>query len=309
MALQNKLTQFATKGFRAMRLNPDGTIPVATRFLGFANTVDLSSLTLGKGMLTLKIDAGAEETKEVDFSAADDDSAVTVAEAVTALNTAAFAGITWSADSATGRLKGAAASGTYIQVYGAVAPLLDFGQSLTHGGLGLKWVKAFDATKSYTVAKTMLDKEEIDTESADGTINTMVYGARLKGADVEVVLRAEDFDFIEMVEGGEYDRTEDTYDPPGSDQAEHPTFFMEFYGPKYAKGSVKLADLIGYKVLTLRTCQGMSGDDSGTTKAWTEYPFSLNATEYTDEDGNKLPAYQYSNITKAVFEARDVENA
>jgi hypothetical protein len=306
MAMDNKKTQFALSGFRAMRLNPDGTIPTASRFLGFAGTVDVSSLTLSAGSLTIKID-GTVETKTVDFSGAVSSSAVTVAEAVTALTTAAFTGITWSADSATGRLKGVSSSGDYVQVYNAVAPLLDFGQSLSFGGQGLVFIKCFDNSKSYTVAKSLKDKEEIESESADGTLNTMVLGARLKGADISITQRDEDFDLVELIEGGTYDRTNNTYDPLTSDNSEHPTFFMEFYAPKYTSGTKKLPDVSSYRKLLVRSCQGITGDESADTKTWVEYPFSINATEYTDESSVSWPPYQISTMTVAAFEALNVE--
>ena len=95
MAMINGKARFATEGFRVKRLNPDGTVPTASRFLGFLGTVDLTAvLTLDKADMSIKIDNAVADENEVDFTAASDITAVTVAEAVTALTAAAFTGIT-----------------------------------------------------------------------------------------------------------------------------------------------------------------------------------------------------------------------
>src|SRR5678815_4916266 len=115
MGYVNKKARFATEGFRVKRSNPDGTVPTASRFVGFANTTDLSDVlddTLDTADLTIKIDNGTEEKKTVDLSAAVDKAAVTVDEAVTALTAATFTGITWSKETATGRLMGVSANGS-----------------------------------------------------------------------------------------------------------------------------------------------------------------------------------------------------
>jgi len=305
----NRKTRFATEGLRIMRSNPDGTLPVASRFLGFANTADLSAvLTADKGDLTVKID-GTEDTNEVDFTAALDNTAVTVAEAVSALTTAAFTGITWSADAATGRLKGVSASGAYVQVYGEIAAALGFGQGIVHGGEGLKFYKFFnDETISIGLPKNIKDKEEIDLEGAKGTITRMVLGAKLQGLSPVLTLKIKDYDLLELIQGGTYDRSLNTYDPPTSDESEHPVFWLEIFSPIYAAGTNKFEDLTGYEKLLLRSCIGMEGDVPIEAKAWATYAFNLQATEYYDALGNKLPAYQEATLTAAAFAALDVEN-
>ena len=90
MAYVNQKARFATEGFRVKRSNPDGTVPTASRFVGFANTADLSAVldeTLFTADLTIKIDNGTAQTETVDLSDAVDKTAVTVAEAFAALNT------------------------------------------------------------------------------------------------------------------------------------------------------------------------------------------------------------------------------
>lgn len=311
MAFINLLTRFATTGFRAMRHNPDGTIPTAARFLGFSGTVDVSGIidVSNEADLTLKLDDGTEETKTVDFSGVSDDTAVTVAEAVSALTTAAFTGVTWTADTATGRLKGAFASGAYVQVYGDLAPYLDFGQALTHGGLGLVFVKAFnDLTKSIGLPKNIKAKEEIDMEGALGTITRMVIAAKLQGISPVFATKNKDYDLLELIQGGTYDRTNGTYDPPLSTRTQSPTFFVEIYSPMYAQGVKKLEDEAAYEKLVLRSCVGMEGDTPAEAKAWANYTYNVESTEYTNESGVTLSAYQEAQLTLSAFEALDVVN-
>jgi hypothetical protein len=108
MVVINRKERFACEGIRFQRHNPDGTIATPQRFLGFANTADLSKvLTNGKAGITMKADHKQAETKTVDFSAVNDASAVTVQEAVTALNAAGFTNAEFAVDEKTGRIKGA----------------------------------------------------------------------------------------------------------------------------------------------------------------------------------------------------------
>lgn len=112
MGVLNNKTRFATEGIRFQRHNPDGTIPTPQRFLGFANTVNLTKvLNNGKAPMTIKIDANPAETKIVDFSGAARFDRVSVTEAVEALNKAEFTDITFCQDLRTSMLKGAYASG------------------------------------------------------------------------------------------------------------------------------------------------------------------------------------------------------
>lgn len=309
MALQTKKTPFGIEGFRAMRNNPDGTNPTASRFIGFTNTVDLSDIGTDLiGTLTLKIDGGAAESKSVDFSGASDITAVTVAEAVSALTTAAFTNITWSNDATTSRLKGVASSGTYIQVYGELAPLLDFGQGVLHGGQGLVFVKAFDNTASIGLPKNIKAREEIELESGDGTLSTMIIEAINKGLNPAIVINDDDYDLKELIQGGTYDRTANTYDPKTTDTTSSPIFWLDVYAPIYAKGTKHREDLAGYKRTIIRSVTGVEGDVTHETKAWATTSYNLSAVEYYDENGTKYASYQEQTPTVAQFTALDPEN-
>jgi hypothetical protein len=312
----NRKERFATEGLRFQRHNPDGSIPTPQRFLGFANTVNLSKIvnSSGKADLTIKIDDGATETKYVDFSDAENLTEVTVAEAVSALNSADFTGIIFSADTNTTRLKGSVtgtdgAGKKIIQVVGKLAAGLDFGQSLRHGGNGLEIISFFDdETISIGLPKDIKDKEEIDIEGAKGTITRMIIGAMLQGMSPVVTLKVKDYNLLELVQGGIFDREKFTYDPPLSHESDHPTFWAEVFSPIYSEGSNKLSDMSGYERIFLRTMIGTEGDIPIEAKAWAQYAFNLSATEYTDENGERFPAWQEQVITIEQFDALRLKN-
>ena len=307
MSVINKKSRFATEGIRFQRHNGDGTIPTAKRFLGFANTVDLSKvLVSGDADLTIKIDHLPEQTETVTFSG--DPSAVTVAQAITALTAAGFTGITWTADAKTTRLKGASATGEKIQIIGPLAAALDFGQCVKHGGNGLEIISFFDdETISIGLPKDIKDKEEIDIEGAKGTITRMIIGAMLTGLSPVVTSKVKDYYLLEMIQGGRLDRTAGTYDPPLSKESEHPTFYAEIFSAIYSSGSNKLSDVAGYEKLLLRSMVGIEADVPIEAKAWAQYAFNLTATEYTNEDDESFPAYQEGTLTLEQFEALKVK--
>jgi len=308
----NRTGRFATEGVRFQRLNGDGTIPRADRFLGFAGTVDLSGvLENDKATLAIKIDSEPARIAEIDFSDVADETKVTVEESITALTDSSLTGLAWSKDTKTTRLKGAAtASGAkVIQIYGDLAAALDFGQSLKHGGEGLKVISFFDdETISIGLPKDIIDKEEIDIEGAKGTINRMVIGARTQGLSPVVALKEKDYNLLELIQGGKLDRKAGTYDPPLSGESDHPSFYAEIFSPIYSAGTSKLSDVTGYEKLLLRSMQGIEGEVPIETKAWAQYAYNLTATEYTDENGKKYPAWQEQTITLEEFDAMKVKD-
>jgi len=308
----NQKSRFATEGFRVKRSNPDGTIPTASRFLGFMGTADLSAVldpTDDDADLSVKIDDGAKDVNAVDFTAALDKTAVTVAEAVTALTTAGFTGITWSLDTATGRLKGSAASGAEIEVTGPLAAALGFGQGIEHGGNGLEFIRCFnDRTISIGMTKNKKDKEEIDQEGAKGTPTRMVIGAKLLGQTLAIAMKDKDYELLEVIQGGTFDRVTGQYDPPLSSRQEAPMFFIDVFSPVYSEGENKIESMSGYEHLRFRSCIGMEGDVPVEAKAWANYAFDVEAGEYTTESGTKLPAWSEKTLTVAAFEALNVES-
>lgn len=310
MAYVNKKARFATEGFRVKRSNPDGTVPTATRFVGFANTVDLSAVlddSLYTADLTIKIDNGTAEKKTVNLSAAVDKTAVTVDEVVTAL-TAAFTGITWSKEEGTGRLKGTHATGTEIAVTGPLAAALDFGQGIAHGGNGLEFIKGFDdRTMSIGMTKNKKDKEEIDQEGAKGGITRMLISAKLLGQTLAIAMKDKDYELLELIQGGTFNRTTGRYTPPPSTRLESPLFFIDVFSPIYGEGENKMENMSGYEQIRFLSCTGMEGDVPVEAKAWANYSYDVEAREYTNENGDKEPAWWEQSMTVETFEGMHVE--
>lgn len=306
MAYISKLSRVATDGFRVQRNNPDGTRPTATRFLGFTGTADLTAvLTTLKADLIIKVD-GISQTKEITFLT----TSVTVAAAVTALNTKFTAPvITFSLDTATQRLKGVSASGTYVQVTGPLAAALDFGQGIAEGGNGLEILKVFDdRVASCSLAKSIVAAQEINQEGAKGTIDTVNIGQKLKGISPVIAINDEDYALLELIEGGTFDRTNSTYAPPLSDKQTEPTFWLEFFSPEVRKGSVKFTDKPCEEMMLFGSCIGAEGDVGIEAKAYAKYTFNIISTGYTDGAGVKQPAYFKTQLPLATFLTMDVEN-
>jgi hypothetical protein len=411
MAVINRKERFATEGIRFQRHNPDSTIPTASRFLGFANTVDLSEF-MPDADLTIKIDNEPAETKNISLSAVKNPHKVTVREMADALNAASFENIAFTIDEFTGRLKGSSGSfalltvelendtasaatipgGEYmltagvtpfycyldsdipvlagatasmvftasvvgavsglpavsdivdvelftpaldnsifdgvftdvtdgvdplpdthttmhkIQVVGEFAAALDFGQGIKHGGNGLEIISFFDdETISIGLPKDIKDKEEIDVEGAQGTITRMVIGAMLQGLSPVVTFKEKDYFALELIQGGKLDRQSGTYDPPLSNESEHPSFYADIFSAVYSKGSNKKSDVSGYEHLLLRSMIGSEGDVPIEAKAWATYAFNLVATEYTNENGRHFPAWQERSMSREEFDVLKVK--
>ena len=406
MGVLNNKTRFATEGIRFQRHNPDGTIPTPQRFLGFANTVNLTkALNNGKAPMTIKIDANPAQTKIVDFSGVARLDRVSVTEAVEALNNAGFNGITFSEDLRTSMLKGSYASGgtpaklsvrlsnnepvtaaidagvyglffggvsyhvsipagialdedenttliftassvgkqedlpkvndpvditaitpamplltgvftnvaqgenatsiaNKIQVVSKLAGALNFGQSARFGGYGLEIISFFDdETISIGMPKDIKEKEEIDLEGAKGTITRMIIGAMFQGLSPVVTLKEKNYHLLELIQGGRLDREQGTYNPPLSNESDQPTFYAEMFSPLYSKGTRKMSDVSGYEHILIRSMSGIEGDVPVDVKGWATYAFNLTATEYTDEDSNRFPAWQEQTLSLAQFDA------
>ena len=311
VAISNRKTRFATMGARFQRHNSDGTIAVPGRFVGFANTADLSKvLNNRKGAITIRVNAEPAATREIDFSDVNDLTNVTVAEAVAALNDADFPDIVFSIDPFTGRLRGTAANAEsfpigkipghsgVIQVLSPLAAALDFGQGIKHGGNGLEWISFFDdGMISIGLPKDIKDREEIDQEGAMGTLTRIVINEMLLGISPTFTLKEKDYFLLELIQGGRLDRETGTYNPPLSRESERPTFCAEIFSPLYTRGTRKLADMSAYERIFLRSMTGIEGDVPIEQKSLTHYIFNTVATEYIDEAGKEFPAWEEQTIS------------
>ena len=306
MAYIPKLSRVATDGFRMGRNNPDGTKPTALRFLGFTGTADLSAvLTLLAADLTIKID-GVSQTETVTFLS----TSVTVAQAVTAL-TGVFTtpAITFSLDTDTQRLKGSCATGAYVQVTGELASALDFGQGIEFPCNGAEIIKVFDdRVASITLPKDIKAPEKIEQEGSKGTVDSVQLNQKLLGINPVMNINDDNYDLLEVIEGGTFDRTAITYTPPLSDQQTSPSFWIEIFSPLVRKGAQKFSDSPCEEMLSIPSCMGAEGDVGIEAKSYAKYVFNVFGTGYTDESSVKHPPYFKKQLTKAAFLALDVEN-
>lgn len=315
MALINKKVSFSVEGLILIRSNPDGTPVSIDRILGFANTVDLSVYSLTAD-LTVKIDSGAEDTQTIDWTAAVDPTAVTVAEFVTAFNAAGFTDVTASQDSITGRLLIAytgSGSPNFLQLYDSTdigfAADLDIGQGRKYGGSGAKYIIAFDNTVGVGLPLNVKDKEEIETEAGDGTYTSIIIEALTKGLNPVITFNDDDFRIKQLVQGGTYDDIDNSYEDPITEQTNKPIFTMEVYHDIYNKGSGQpREDNAGVKRIILYSCTGNEADIELGTKTIPNYAFNLTSGEWQDETGAKRPFRRQQNLSIEDFEALDVYN-
>ena len=317
----NRKSNFGVEGFRLQRNNPDGTIPTYSNMLGCVDGLDVSGLA-GTETITYKANSDAEVTEAIDLTggAYADSSNATVAEIFAELNVQIALGslnLTASADVGTGRLKLAATAGTpnKLQIYGTLISFLGFGKEasdsndIVETGIGLRIVNGFDTTKSIGLPKNLKDKEEIENESGDGTLTSVITNAIVKGLTPVLTCAKNDLELKWLIMGGVYDPTANTFEPPTiEEQTTKPTFNMEVFSPEYDQGSNLRTGIAGWEQVTVRNCTGYEGDGTKETKAFTDLIFNLDAAEYTNSSGVKSAAYTEKILTVAEYTALDVEN-
>ncbi|NIU83401.1 MAG: hypothetical protein GWN64_07960 [Candidatus Thorarchaeota archaeon] len=319
----NRKENFGVEGFRIQRNNPDGTIPTYDRMLGLGGTIDVSGLTgAATENVVIKEDNGSVDDQVIDISGGTfaDPTNATVDELVTALNAAnALLGTpqNWTAskDSATNRLMFALTSGTAtkVQLYGGLISFLGFGAysgaAPTFTRIGLKIVQGFDTAKAIALPKNIKDKEEVENETGDGSLTSVIVNAIVKGITPALTCAKNDYELKQMVMGGVYDSANNEYEPPTIDEQEQKSaFHIEIFSPAYDQGSNLKTNIAGWEQLLIRTVTGYEGDIAKEVKTFSDIILNLDATEYTDENGDKLAAYQEKMLTLAEYEALDVLN-
>lgn len=317
----NRKENFGVEGFRIQRNNPDGTIPTPIRMVGTEGGIDVNALA-GTETIILKQDNADAESEVIDITGGTyaDDTNATVAELVTALNTAIALGgplnITAEADSTTGRLSfKLTIPGTVskVQLYGTLISYLGLGAASGEDniltGIGLKIVKGFDTTKTIALPKNVKDKEEVENESGDGSLTSVIVNAIVKGVTPAITCAKNDYELKQMIMDGIYDSSADTYEPPTiANQAVQPTFNIEIFTPAYDEGSNLKTNIAGWEQLLLRNVTGVEGDITKEVKTFGDLIFNLDAAEYTDESSVKFAAYTEEMLTLAEYATLDVDN-
>lgn len=312
----NKKTAFSLEGFLLARNNPDNTPISPTRIIGFYNTVDLSGYSGNSAYLGVKINHNTEQYLVVDWSAAVDNTAVTVQEMVNAINAAGFTDITAAVDTATSRLRiYYSGSGTcnFLQVFSVdvdptFASDLDFGQGQTFGGEGAIYYEAFDNARTFNLPKNIRDVEQIENEAGDGTYIEVLVQAIIKGYNPVMTFKDNDYEIKHLIQGGTWIPATSIYRPPLTSQTLKPTFSLIFFAPIYDKGTHNSEDMAGYLRKDIYNITGYEADDTHETKALQEMSYNCRATEYKDENDVTVEFYQDQMLTVDQFNSLNVKS-
>jgi len=245
--------------------------------------------------LSIKIDNGAVETKNVDVSGAVSVSAVTATELATAIDTASFTNIDADVDVRGYLYIEYTPSGTsittekYLQVYGICAKVAGFGQ-----GLGSKFV-VLDTMQTVQITPTYKDSETIGQTDLNGKDEELLTDQYRKGFTGTISDVARDPEARQIIEGGTYDEDYDTYTPPNS-SSEVVYFAFEVARKIYRKGTNKEGDNIGWLLQRYYTAMGKYGDDAG-DRNFQIHGFPIIGTEYTDPVSEET----YSDMMEQTF--------
>ena len=292
---------------RLIPLNDDMSLPVGTtvaggsgagKVVGGAGPFDFSGVDSdGAVPLYLKIDGGSLESLTVDVSAAVDVSAVTVDELETAL-TSISANWTFAKSVTTGRLEGTPSSGDYFQAYGEFAEVAKFGQ-----GKGLKIIKS-NTAKSFNTTPTQKDDATQTTTDANGKDTEVIRSGYRKGFTGTIVDSARDPELMAF-EGGSYDSVAGAYERPNINSSKI-YFMIEAFQAKYAEGSNKEPDMVGYLKKTYRSCVMTVGEEPQ-GDAFTDQTYAIVGTTYKDPSAVIWPDTLDEDLSITAFETLAVD--
>lgn len=295
--------QFGCDRVRAIPLNDDKTIPSPTRIIGGVGPFDFSTAAVPTAVvLKWKIDNGTEQTDTVDITTASDIYNVTVDELVTAITTAAPTGLTASKESVTNRIKLVMTTPgvtVWFQVYSELAEIVSFGQ-----GLGVKFIKS-STIKTLQLTKTLKEDQTFTTTPADGVDIDVIIEGYQKGFTGVVTDAAEDFEMMELMEGGTIDATTGAYEDPNVNTVAR-YFYLEAYGRTYGEGTNKEDDLTGKQQIILRTCKASMGDET-LQAGFRDKIYNITGTDYVDENDVRYSSIQRKNLTIEAYDALHID--
>lgn len=276
-------------------LNDDLTQPKKENIIGGVGPFNFSGVAAPATVPFIsKIDSGAAETVQVDISGASNQAAVTVAELFAAINLASPTDIIASAEAVTGRLKLVFSSGSVVQVYGEAATLGLIGQ-----GKGVRIVYS-DTMQSISDTPNLKDEETFTTTDANGIDTEIISDGYRKGTGGVLTDTAMDYLLRAIVEGGVYDETALAYTVPTS-LNDKIYFRIEMYSGRYAVGTNKVGDLVGYVKTEIFSCKGSFGDR---TKERGFVNAVYNYTATSDRSGGSItPDSKETQLTVAQYEA------
>ncbi|GBR73163.1 hypothetical protein NO1_0593 [Candidatus Termititenax aidoneus] len=309
----NKMAQFATSGFIAARKNPDGTALSAQRVLGFVRPINLTLIRNGvsllnpekKAKMAVKIDSGAWEIKELDFSSVSDLTAVTPAEFVSVITTTAFTGITASVvpntdARAAGRLllQATDSDAKFLQVFGYIAGAANFGSCGAFQGMGAWWRDYFTADDTITIQRSdqRTDNTNVDQTGSHNTLTRIQIKGQRTGATLTINTKPYDIIFKQMVDGGTLviDSTgvkPNSYSAPLSGDSEvlgAPNLTVWKIDPMYKANAISNeGQEVAAKAEVYYDCAANTTDEAGGAMTISSFNYTMTAGEYTDENDVK----------------------
>lgn len=243
-------------------LNDDLTRPEAAGVFGGVGPFDFTAFSSDytKVPMTLKAGAAAATPIEIDLTAALNKAAVTVAELVTAITDAlADASITtwtFSKDSTTNRLKAVCSvANAYVQVYGAGARVMRFGQ-----GKGVKAIKS-NTLQTLSNSPTLKEDTTHTITDANDKDTEIIKEGYTKGWTGSIVDTAEDFEIMELVEGGVLSADGKTYSAPIS-TTKKVMFEIETWNPLYKAGTNAEDQIAAWEHKKYRAIKGALGENT-----------------------------------------------
>lgn len=295
---------FGLVATRILPLTDDLKIPVPTRLVGGPGTFDFSGVAdPSAAILYVKEDTDATVTVLVDVSGAVDTAAVTATELAAAIDAAMTVAVLEydCAVNSDGRVQithSGSVAPDYTQLAGEVCRIARFGQ-----GYDLTFLVS-DTFRTMNLSPTMREQQTFSTIDANGIETEVITDGYRKGLTGTLTDTADRLDLKALVEGGTLNATTEEYEAPTS-ESQKPYFLIESFYAKYAQGTNKRRDLIGYAQETIRTCNGMVGDVTR-EEGFADGNYTITATSYRDEDGNLNGDIITTPLTTAEYQLLDV---
>jgi hypothetical protein len=286
--------------------NPDGSIalpyPGKAKVISFSGLgpFDFSGASVPAAVpLTIKIN-NTEETKTIDISLVGDQAAVTVAELMAAITTAAFTGVTAIVDGrGYGAIENAAgdAEVDYLQVYNEAALLSEFGN-----GYGSKFI-TLDTQQTMSLAPVNVDDENIEVIDSNGKKTAIITPGYREGVTASLIDTAVDNELKALLTGGSYDPVSKVFLAPLPDDF-RTLMSIEVTNKMYLKDTNQADDYIGVK-LTRAFNMSSKEDSTGDGGRTFQTPnFSFTGTPYTEpETSVKVSDSMTKDYTAAEYEA------
>lgn len=282
--------------------NPDGGKVLPTRVVSATSgPFDFSDAAVPAAVtLQIRTGTGSWVNDTVDLSGVAAIGAVTVAELVTAITTAAVTNLTASAEAGTGKLKlelATPGSARWLQVRGEVATYTGMTALILPG----------DTHKSIAIAPIFQEGEDLQTIGAVGKIVTVGPDTLRLGSNITITDRAYSDTLLSFIEGGTFvdnGFTERGYNPPGQNDPQ-PIFTVGAVYGMYHKGSNRQTAPVKYKWFEYPSCTGRRGDIAGDRNAQ-DITYTIKANQYvdpitgavddTDEYGQSLSLTEFANL-------------